>query len=188
MSFTYVFYFVTQLIIPCDVILSSTKRYCGLYGCVTYESWSTYVDSICNYVAPALITVLFSLSLFVRVLCCRHHVIGRIRWRKYKKLAFQLLPLSVLYLVLQFPAMILYTAYTAGLPYLVAAEYYSDSLYMTFWIVLLIPFACAISMANLRIKCSNMISFWRPQRTVAPQTIALNDQADCLKVALNRMY
>ncbi|CAF0757151.1 unnamed protein product [Adineta ricciae] len=169
-----VFYFVTQLIMPCDVILSSTRRYCGLYSCVTYPPWGSYVDSIGNYIAPAFITVVFSLGLFVRVLCYRHHAIGWIKWRKYKKLAFQLLPLSVLYLVLQFPAMILYAAYTAGLSYYVAAEYYSDSLYMTFWIVLLIPFACALSLPDLGTRCKRMVFFWRPERTIVPHTVLVS--------------
>jgi hypothetical protein len=62
-----------------------------------------------------IITVIFSVSLFVRVLYSRYRIQRRIDWRNYKKLTLQLLLISVLCIALQLPPMILYAAYSAGL-------------------------------------------------------------------------
>ena len=63
----------------------------------------------------------------------------------------QLLLLSVLYILLQFPPMSLYAAYSVGLTPDVAVDYYVDSLFFSYWMMLFVPFACALSLPDLRI-------------------------------------
>jgi hypothetical protein len=84
----------------------------------------------------------------------------------------QLLPIAVLYLAMQFPPMIFYTLYAAGVPYSVGSDYYSDGYYFTYWVVLLTPFATVISLPNLKTKFLKLL-FWRRNRVVQPVAIEM---------------
>ena len=169
------FYFVILIILPCDVTFNYNKKYCGRYNCLINIPWATWTDSIGNYIIPAFTTVIFSVALFVRVLYNRYRIRGRIDWRNYKKLAGQLLPISILYLLLQFPPTILYAAYTFGLlPWSVGADYYSDSFFFSYWVILFTPFASIISLPDLKMKCTNVVLFWRKRRAVGPTVLTIS--------------
>ncbi|CAF1659211.1 unnamed protein product [Adineta ricciae] len=161
-----IFATTTIFILPCDVVIGYNRRYCGLYYCVTLRKWSTWVDSMANYILPAFVAVFFSMWLFIRVLWHRYRSRGRIDWRNYKKMAGQLLPISILYTCMQLPPMILYAAYSGGLPYTVGNDYYSDSLFFTYWVVLFTPFASVISLPDLKGRVRKIIFFWRPRNAV----------------------
>ena len=104
----------------------------------------------------------------MRVIYQKYRIGQRIEWRNYRKMAVQLLPVSALNLALQFPSMILYTAYSAGLPRTIGTDYYAESVFFRFWIILFTPFVCAVSLPELRAKCLNTILFWQRRRAVAP--------------------
>jgi hypothetical protein len=61
-------------------------------------------------------------------------------------MAAQLLPISALYFLLNLPTMILYVAYSGGLPKNIAADYYGDSLFFANWIILFTPFFSAVAL------------------------------------------
>ncbi|UJR22124.1 hypothetical protein I4U23_025188 [Adineta vaga] len=172
------FYLFAAIILPCSYANSYTRRYCGRYSCVSVNAVATWVDSIANYILPAFVTVAFSVGLFVRVLWHRYRIRGRIDWRNYKKMALQLLPISTLYLLIQFPPIILYAAYAAGVPYSFGSGYYADGLFFTYWIVLFNPFACALSLPDLKTKVRNVIFFWRRQNAVQPAMALTRRNAD----------
>ncbi len=169
-----IFYSVTLLILPCNAPMQYIGKYCGRYTCLRNISWATWIDTIANYIIPAVTTVIFSVVLFVRVLYSRYRIRGRIDWKNYKILALQLLPISTLYLVLQFPEMILYAAYTGGLSRSIAADYYPDSVCFTYWVILFTPFAISMSLPNLKRKCRNAILFWRRNPAVGPEVLMNN--------------
>jgi hypothetical protein len=110
-------------------------------------------------------------ALFVRLLYSRYRIRGRIDWKNYKILALQLLPISTVYLLLQFPDMILDAAYTGGLSLSTAANYYPDSVCFTYWVILFTPFAISMSLPNLKRKCRNAILFWRRNPAVGPEVL-----------------
>ncbi|CAF0775568.1 unnamed protein product [Adineta steineri] len=163
-----IFYFVFFFIVPCDKPIRYTIRQCNLYACVSLSPMVALYDSLAHYILPAFISVTFSVGLFVRVLYQKYHIHQRIDWRKYKKLALQLLPISCLYIFLQLPPMSLYAAYSAGLPRTVGGDYFDDSLVFSFYIILLTPFAGAMSLPELRTKRRNILLFWRKRRVVDP--------------------
>ncbi|CAF1251024.1 unnamed protein product [Adineta steineri] len=169
-----IFYFVFFFIIPCNLPLRYTSRQCGRYSCVSLSPMVALYDSLAHYILPAFITVTFSGGLFVRVLYQKYHIHQRIDWRNYKKMALQLLPISCLYIFLQLPPMSLYAAYSVGLPRTIGSDYFNDSLFFSFYIVLLTPFACAMSLPELRTKCRNLTLFWRRIHAVDPmQTVTV---------------
>jgi hypothetical protein len=57
----------------------------------------------------------------------------------------------------------------------VPGDYYGDSLYFCFWIILFTSFTSGVSLRELKTKCRNLILFWRSKRTVGPQILKLTD-------------
>jgi hypothetical protein len=168
-----IFYFVILVIIPCDIPFNYSMKLCNRYLCVTRISWIGAWDGIGHYILPAFITLIFSVALFVRVLYSRFRIQRRVEWRNYKKLTLQLLPISVLYIAIQLPPMILYAAYTVGLSRSVGANYLADGQFFTCWVVFFTPFATIISLPDLRTKCKRVIFFWRSVHAVGPQTLSV---------------
>jgi len=168
-----IFYFVIFFIRPCESEFNYNIRLCNLYTCVVDVRWIALWDSIGHYIMPAFTTVIFSVTLLIRVLYRRYLIHHRIEWRRYRKLAAQLLPISALYIVLQVPPTILYAAYSGGLPKSVASSYYSDTLYFTYWIVLFMPFATALSLPELGRKCRNVVFFWQRKHVVGPEILPM---------------
>jgi hypothetical protein len=163
-----IFYLMMLIILPCDIPYFYNEKQCIRYACITTVYWASLLDSIVNYILPSFITVIFSVALFARVIYVRLRIRGRVDWRNYKKMAGQLLPISLLYIMLQLPPMILYAAYSGGLQLTVAAfNYFFESLFFMYWIILLTPFACVVSLPDLKIKCRNLL-FWRRRNVVQP--------------------
>ena len=162
-----IFYSIAFFAVPCSIVIRYDRRYCDLYACVTTNRILSLWDSIGNYIVPAFLTILFSVALFARVLYKRYRVRQRIEWKNYRKMAMQLLPISILYIFLQFPPIFLYAAYSAGLstPNEVYS-YYSDALFFTYWVILFTPFACAVSLPDIRMKCQNVLFFWQRRRRI----------------------
>lgn len=180
------FYFMILIIIPCDVPFYYNTRDCGRYVCVLRNSWFALIDGITNYILPAFITAIFSVLLFVRVLYHRYHIHRRIHWRSYRKLAIQLLPIATLYIALQLPTMILYAAYSIGLSRTVAADYYSDSLFFMYWIILFTPFVSTFSLPDLKMKCRDVWLFWRKKRPIDLEILALTQSKTSSKPIIIR--
>ncbi|CAF1519290.1 unnamed protein product [Adineta ricciae] len=155
-------------IVPCDIPLKFTSKQCGRYSCVTRIPQISLYDSVAHSILPAFTIVIFSAALFVRVLCQKHRIHQRINWRNYKKMAYQLLPISFLYTVLVLPPMMIYAAYSGGLPRTVAPDYYSDAIFFVHWVIFFTPFACVMSLPELSTKCRNAILFWHRRHTVGP--------------------
>jgi hypothetical protein len=166
------FYLVTFFIVPCDVPLKFGGRYCGRYACIPNNSLTGKLDSALNYIVPTFSTVIFSVALFARVVYTRYRIRGRIDWRNYKKMALQLLPISILHLALQFPPYLLYAAYTGGLSSSVGSNYYTDGIFFTYWVILFTPFATVLSLPELKTKCKQLL-FWRRRRAVQPEMLAM---------------
>jgi hypothetical protein len=166
-----IFYLIIFFILPCNIPINYNGRLCNLYNCVLTNFVMALWDSIGHFIMSAFIIVIFSVTLFVRVLYNRYRIRQRIEWRNYKKMALQLLPISALYILLQLPPMILYAAYSAGLSPNIAADYFGDSLLFTIWVILFTPFACALSLPDLGTKCRNVILFWQRSGAVGPTVL-----------------
>ncbi|CAF1063595.1 unnamed protein product [Adineta steineri] len=170
------FYITTLFIIPCSIPLDYTSNACGRYSCIIQARWVALFDSIGHYMVPTFLIVFFSVALFVRVLYKRYRVRKQIEWRNYKKMSLQLLPISMVYIILQFTWVIMYAAYSAGVSRSVGASFYTDIRAFSGWTVLFTPFATVMSLPELGKKCRQLIFFWRPQRAVHPQPFTVNRQ------------
>ncbi|CAF3773805.1 unnamed protein product [Adineta steineri] len=178
------FYITTLFIIPCSFPLNYKANNCGLYSCLTRFASLALFDSIGHYMVPTFLIAAFSVALFVRVLYKRYRVRRQIEWKNYKKMALQLLPISMLYIVLQFIWVLMYAFYSAGVPRSVGASFYTDIRAFGTWPILFTPFATVISLPEFGKKCQQLIFFWRPQRAVHPQPLTVNRQNGNQTVAI----
>ncbi len=162
------FYFVIFIILPCNLPFWYNLRLCSRYSCLIRIPWISLWDSIAHYIIPAFVIVIFSVSLLARVVYHRYRIRGQIDWRNYRKMTAQLLPISALYLLMQLPPMSLYAAYSAGLPWRIASDYYSDALFFNYWVILFTPFASIASLPDPKTKFKNLFLFWRRRNAVQP--------------------
>ncbi|CAF3865871.1 unnamed protein product [Adineta steineri] len=149
-GYPFIYYFVIFFILPCSLSINNKKTRCGLTNCA-YENGSTGLyDGIVNNILPIFSIIIFSLALIVRVWYNKYRMGQRFQWKKYRKMTFQLLSISAIYFVLLFPSMLLLTAYSAGLSNSTGADFYSGSLYFSYFVTLLVPFVCIFSFPKLR--------------------------------------
>lgn len=167
------FYGLIFFILPCDVPFDYTTATCGYYSCISWNSSLSFWDSILNFVLPSLIIVIFSVTLFVRIIYQRCRMHRRIEWRHNWKMAAQLLSISVIYFVFLLPAMSLNTAYTVGLPWDGGSDVYWAWMYLGYYTVLLTPFVCVLLVPEVSEKLQK--SVWCcPRRTIVPIVVSTN--------------
>lgn len=166
-----IFYLIMLVILPCDAPFNYERRLCGHYDCVNTIAWVAMFDSVVHYMVPAFIIVIFSGTLFLRVIYHKYRVRRRIEWRNYKKMSFQLLSISLVYMIIEAPPMILNAAYLAGLSWDVGADFYANMLDLSLWVILFTPFASTTSLPDFNAKCRKLFCFWKTRNTIHPAVI-----------------
>ena len=167
------FYGLIFFIVPCDFQVNYSRKQCGCYTCITRKPVYSMWDSVVDYIIPVFLIVIFNVALIVRVPHSRYRVRQRIQWKKYRNMAAQLLPISALYIIVDLPSTILYTVYTAGLPWSVAADFYSDILYLWYYAIIFTPLVASVSLPDLRSKYKRIFPFWRRGGAVQPTMFLL---------------
>ena len=121
-------------------------------------------------ILPTLIILIFSYGLLSRVLWQRTRLRQSINWRKQRKMIIQLLSISIIYLVLYAPYILLYLAYNLGLSRSIGTQFATYFPFFAYYIPFLLPFVCCFSLPQLRIKIKNLF-FWQQQhRIIHPRT------------------
>jgi len=110
-----------------------------------------------------ILVAFFSIALLIRVIIHKHRRHRVFRWKKYRKMIIQLLSISALYLLLNFPIMIMSVARLCGLPADIGVEAQQITFFLTYWVMFLLPFVALCSLPGLRKKIY-MISFLKRQR------------------------
>ena len=168
-----IYYGALFFVIPCDVSFDYTSATCSYYSCISGNASLGLWDNIVNFFSPVVVIVIFSVALLARVVYHRFRVHGRIEWRNYRKMAVQLLSISVIYFVFLLPPTVFNTAYTVGLPWDGGSDYYWAIQYLGYYTVLLTPFVCVMSLPELRSKWKRLV-FFRQRRGVGPTSMTLN--------------
>jgi hypothetical protein len=125
-------------------------------------------DLLAHQMIPTLIIVIFSIALLGRIVRQKRALNRPIRWRKYQKMATQLLLISALYFIFNFPWTILILIVRSGSPGVSAKLPLTPSVYFHVYVIFLFPFVCCGSLPELRKKFKQRILFWRPRQQVAP--------------------
>ena len=131
--------------------------------------WLNAWDYILNGILSNILEALFSTLLLIRIIWRRYYSTKTFQWKKYRKMAFQLLSISALSLTINFPQslIILVRQIIPNMSdFAINIEPYF--FYFTGYIILLLPFVCICSLPELWPK-----SLFKKinQRTVVPMTI-----------------
>ncbi|CAF1178132.1 unnamed protein product [Adineta ricciae] len=122
-------------------------------------------DFIVDQLLPILIIVIFSIALFIRVLKQKQRMCRTIHWRKHRKMTIQLLSISFVYLIILLPYAIVYIIRLSGLKNAFSNEFYAYTVFFSYFILLLFPFVCALSLPESLIKLKNFFQLKQQQQT-----------------------
>lgn len=100
---------------------------------------------------------IFSIALIVRVVQQKRHVHGIILWRKYRRMSIQLVTISILYIIFQFPSTIILFATRYSLSKVASISYMYYALYLRHYGIFLFPFACLASSPELQVALINSL-------------------------------
>jgi hypothetical protein len=177
--YPFIYYIIIFVVLPCDVPADYTQQTCALDYCDYPTEAIGQYDNIANNIVPVCIIVIFSVALLGRIWLSKYRVHQRFQWRKYRKMAVQLLLITILYFIIYFPIMILSTIYTAGILFNGWSDFLFDGYYFSIYTILLTPFVCTASLPGLRTKLQNMTRICRrTRRTIAPEVFTMHHPKD----------
>jgi len=164
---------------PCENIFDYTLVVCGYPLCYYENTLVGLWDVIVNHIIPTFVIILCSITLLGRILYQKNRARQLIRWRKHRKMAIQLLSISILYLILYIPGMLLEFAYLCGISEDIGADFMLYAKFFSYYIYLLFPFVCAASLPNLKRKIKNIFPCWRRRtRAIVPQVFCMPQKTD----------
>jgi hypothetical protein len=146
--YSLIFYIYAILFASCTNNFDYRIAWCG-YPCYYDLQIISIYDTIINTILPALIVLVFSIALLLRVIIQKRHFLFRNQWRKYRKMVIQLLSISSLLILFNFPLAVLILAHLCGLPSDVGVVFGQYAYFFTYFIPLLLPFVCLTSLPEL---------------------------------------
>ncbi|CAF2649146.1 unnamed protein product [Rotaria sp. Silwood2] len=159
--YSFVFYTMAFFIFSWEHTFNYSETQCGFNDGLFHPRIIAVWDSVANNILPTLIIVIFNAALIFRVLYQKHRLHQRIHWRNYRKMTVQMLSISSIFFCLYFVPMLLYTAYTIGLSRSFAHDYYDTSIYLFYFVIIFLPFICAVSLPELRAKFHITVQKWK---------------------------
>jgi hypothetical protein len=169
-----IYYTIITFFPSCENIFDDYYTIC-VELCLFKTSALRIYDTIAHQVLPNLIIVIFSLALLLRVRRQKHRIGQSLQWRKHWKMTVQLLFVSIIYLIFALPVALMNFLHLCGLSRDKTANFMEYLLFFNYCMMLLCPFACALSLPQIRHKISNILRLRRQVRTVVPTTWAVRD-------------
>ncbi|CAF0881259.1 unnamed protein product [Adineta ricciae] len=163
----FVFYFVVYFFPPCDNRLRPTSLVC-IYPCL-YDNYTLSMwDFVAHQIVPIVIITVFSSALILRTLQHKYRMRRAIHWRKHRKMVSQALSIAFLYVVILLPYTIVYITrniYSVSNYFINVFYIYIN--FFTYFVILLYPFVCALSLPEMQIKFKRMLQLkWQTARVI----------------------
>jgi hypothetical protein len=141
--------------------------------CVLDKTIIAKYDLVCHQILPTFTIIISSIFLFIRVLHQKSRMKRPIPWRKQRKMAIQLLSISILYIFFNFPWTFLDLCFEIGL---LAGDIYQIRSYAYFfscYIIFLFPFVCCGSLPQLRKKLKKLLCYKQHRNIVVFQSLEM---------------
>ena len=168
-SYSSIYYTFVIFFPPCQHTFIYTLPVCAASPCHLLHPilglWEMGVHGCLSTITVAF----FSIALLVRVILYKRRHNRAFRWRKYRKMIIQLLSISAMYLLLNFPIMLMSVAHLCGLPSNIGVEAQQITFFLTYWVMFLLPFVALTSLPGLRKKMYIIGLLKRPR----PSTVTL---------------
>ena len=101
------FYIIVVLFYPCENTFDYNYEACGSSPCYREVLWLALWDDLINGTLCTILEAIFTIALLIRVIRTRHRARQHIHWRKHRKMAIQLLSISILSLTITLPQALL---------------------------------------------------------------------------------
>jgi len=150
--YCFVYYSVTILYPSCENLNDQSTVNGVPIPCIFFDPIIGTWETTCHQIIPTFTIIIFNVALFIRILWKKTGLHRAIQWRKQRKMIIQLLPISILYLVFNFPWIIIQFCALIGLPMSNAISIYYYSLFLAIYIIFLFPFVCCGSLHEIRKK------------------------------------
>jgi len=159
-----IFYSIAIYAPICKSTFDYTADLCGTHACYGTIPFFVIVEQIVFGAVSFSVMAIFNMALVVRVVRQKYRVHRFVQWRKQRKLAVQMIALSLLFLVFSFPLTIVYLVRLFGPPDW-ADNILSILFFLDYYAVLLLPFVCLGNIPDLWKKLKKYNP--RQQRRVA---------------------
>ena len=170
LMYSLVFYIVVIFFPPCQNFYFNVVMIWVITCYTRFRSLSVF-DAMVHQIVPYLVIMLFSVSLFIRVIWQKYRFHQPVRWRQYRKMTVQSLSISVLYLVFFFPLTLYKILNFCSLSSsLLSGSFFANATLLSYLVVPLFPFVCLISLSELRKKVTRLFECRRGIRRIFPST------------------
>lgn len=159
------FYIYVFFLLPCESYFYIENQRCN-YPCFLSNPVLNMWQAILHSMFPTICIIVFSFSLIIRVYRSRTHHQQLVNWRKYRKMLFQLISISSLYLSINFPYFIISILDITGL--FGWTEIALECLgFFVYFNPLLLPFICLTSLPKIWTKIKRKLHC-RAHRQIQP--------------------
>ncbi|CAF1133326.1 unnamed protein product [Adineta steineri] len=150
-SFLMIFYGIAIFSPPCQNTFDFTKDLCGMAGCYGSIPSFALIERIAFAIIPMFLIIIFNIGLLVRIVWQKHRLHRPVEWQKQKKLAINLVSISLVYLCFDGPLTMINLVRLCG-----KSNWASDPwpifFYISYFPILLLPMVCLGSSSELRNK------------------------------------
>jgi hypothetical protein len=135
-------FYVVAIFAPiCENTFDYTSDLCGGIACYGSIPFLVMFEQIGFSVIGSCLIAIFNLLLLVRVIWQKHRIHQVIEWKKQRKLATQVISMSMLYLLFSLPVTIIYIIRLFGQPDW-AMEVVSIFFFLSYFTIIFLPIVC----------------------------------------------
>lgn len=153
-----------------------------LFSRTILGSW----DLIVHQVIPTFIISISSVLLILRVVWQKKRLNQPVTWRRHRKMTIQLISLSCLYIIFNFPWTFLIFAFQYGLPADVVSIPLIYAAYLYYYVIFLFPIACFGSFTELQMKLKKKLLWWRKQQEENTSKVTATRTLDGITVEITK--
>lgn len=158
-----IFYSVAIFAPICDNKFDFKSDLCGTYACYTSQRVVIMLEQIGFSTASSCFIVIFNLALLIRIVRQKHRIRRPFQWRKQRKLAIQMILMSMPFLIFSLPLTIVRFFYQSDWTNKIFPQLYVLSYFAIFFL----PFVCLATLPNIWDKVKKLAPRRRRKIAVA---------------------
>ncbi|CAF3216159.1 unnamed protein product [Rotaria socialis] len=146
--------------LSCDRPLYPSVPYCYFYSCAYDSVAFSLFELATSGILNAFCIAVFSAGLLIRIVRQKLRAHQEVNWRKQRKMTIQLLSITLLFYIFFLPAVITGILTSIGFSSIYMDEFVVYAQFFSFYINFLLPFVCAGTLPDLKLKIENALKFW----------------------------
>jgi hypothetical protein len=174
LTYCFIYYLTVVVFLSCPYMNSQSPINGVPAPCLYDQGFSVTWDLVCHQIIPTFVIEISSIALLVRVLYQNGRVRQRIQWRKQRKMAIQLLSITLLYQLLNFPWSFIEFCQLVNLPVDVEHKAFTVAYFLPYYLISCFPFVCCGTLPELQKKLNKLLFWQRQRRIVGPTMIPMN--------------